>query len=502
MHDLWHRAFRVGLATLLLVSGTLALAQAPKPAAAAREDITIDPESIMKPWTGDLDQMVGRRIVRVLVVPSKTYYFNDKGRQRGATYDAFQLVEQELVKELKKSKKLTRKHLKPQFFFVPVGRDEIFSALIAGKGDIAAANLSITPQRAQIVDFATPHTSDVHEVVLTGPASPAVSTLDDLAGKEVFVRKSSSYYEYLVELNSRFAAEKKPLVKLKEAPDDLEDEDLIEMLNAGLVPMLVVDKHIADFWKKVFPKITVHDAITVHAGGEIAWAMRKDSPQLKGFLDRVVAQYTSGHLADERQQILARYFKRTTHVKSAAAEAERKKFLQMVDLFRKYGDRYDVDWMLMAAQGYQESRLNQQAVSPVGAIGVMQVMPATGRDMKVGDITQVDANIHAGVKYMRFMVDRFYGNEPMTKLDKVLFAFAAYNAGPGRVASLRKEAAKRGFDPNVWFHNVEYIAEEKIGHETVTYVGNIYKYYVAYNLIEDSLEERQQAVESVKGGSK
>jgi len=501
VHDLWHRAFRVGLATLLLVSGTLALAQAPKPAAAAREDITIDPESIMKPWTGDLDQMVGRRIVRVLVVPSKTYYFNDKGRQRGATYDAFQLVEQELVKELKKSKKLTRKHLKPQFFFVPVGRDEIFSALIAGKGDIAAANLSITPQRAQIVDFATPHTSDVHEVVLTGPASPAVSTLDDLAGKEVFVRKSSSYYEYLVELNSRFAAEKKPLVKLKEAPDDLEDEDLIEMLNAGLVPMLVVDKHIADFWKKVFPKITVHDAITVHAGGEIAWAMRKDSPQLKGFLDRVVAQYTSGHLADERQQILARYFKRTTHVKSAAAEAERKKFLQMVDLFRKYGDRYDVDWMLMAAQGYQESRLNQQAVSPVGAIGVMQVMPTTARDKAVNipDITKLENNIHAGIKYNRWMEDNFYNEPGITPGNKALFAFASYNAGPGRVASLRKEAKAMGLDPNKWFNNVELVAAKRIGRETVTYVANIYKYYLAYQLMLPTGEAHARAKARKKG---
>src|SRR5262249_50409146 len=159
--------------------------------------------------------------------------------------------------------------------------------------------------------------------------------------------------------------------KLKEAPDDLEDEDLIGMLNAGLVPLLVVDKHIADFWKRVYPKIKVHDAIAVHTGGEIAWAIRKDSPQLKGFLDRTIATFLSGHLSDERQAILTRYFQRLTHVKNAADDAERKKFLALVELFRKYGDRYDVDWLLMAAQGYQESRLDQQARSPVGAIGVM-----------------------------------------------------------------------------------------------------------------------------------
>jgi membrane-bound lytic murein transglycosylase MltF len=501
VNSFWHRTFRTGLASLSLLAAAKVFAQAPKPANTPREDLTIDPATVMQPWKGDLDQMVERRIIRVLVVPSKTFYFNDRGTQRGVSYDTFQLVEKELNKQLKRAKKLKRKNLNVKFFFVSVGRDEIFDALQKGKGDIAAANLTITPQREAMADFAAPVMTDVAEVVLTGPASPALSTLDDLAGKEVFVRKSSSYYESLVELNKRFADEKKPIVKLKEAPDELEDEDLIEMLNAGLVPILVADKHIADLWKKVFPKITVHDAIAVGTEGEIAWAIRKGSPQLKKFLDGVAAAVTSGHLEDERQWILTRYLKHLTHVKNAAADAQRKKFLSLVDIFRKYGDRYDVNWLLTAAQGYQESRLNQDARSPVGAIGVMQVMPATAKELNVGDITKTDPNIHAGVKYMRFMIDQYYENEPMTRQDKALFAFAAYNAGPGRIARFRKEAAKRGLDPNVWFHNVEYIAEEKIGHETVTYVSNIFKYYVAYQLIEDELKEREQVKENLKAGS-
>ena len=155
----------------------------------------------------------------------------------------------------------------------------------------------------------------------------------------------------------------------------------------------------------------------------------------------------------------------------------------------------------MAAQGYQESQLNQDARSKVGAIGVMQVMPATGRDLGVGNISEVEPNIHAGVKYMRWMIDQYYGKEPMTTLDKALFAFASYNAGAGRMSQLRKEAAKRGLDPNVWFHNVEYVAAEKIGAETVTYVGNIYKYYIAYRLITDARAERKQAAEQLQGQS-
>jgi membrane-bound lytic murein transglycosylase MltF len=155
----------------------------------------------------------------------------------------------------------------------------------------------------------------------------------------------------------------------------------------------------------------------------------------------------------------------------------------------------------MAAQGYQESQLNQAVKSPVGAIGVMQVMPSTGKELKVGDVRQVEANIHAGIKYMRWMIDQYYGKEPMTPLDKALFAFASYNAGAGRISQMRKEAAKRGLDPNVWFHNVEYVAAEKIGAETVTYVSNIYKYSIAYKLIMESRVEKAQAMEQMKGAS-
>jgi membrane-bound lytic murein transglycosylase MltF len=463
-----------------------------------RAQLTIAPEEAMKPWTGDLDGMIKRRFIRVLTVYSKTFYFLDKGTQRGTAYDSFRLFEKDLNEKLAKEKK--QKHLKVQVVFIPVARGDLLQALAAGKGDIAAANLTITVERQKLVDFSLPVYPNVSELMVSGPASPAVSSVDELAGKEVFVRKSSSYYESLVALNRRFATEKKPAVIIKEAPETLEDEDLIEMVNAGLIPLIVVDKHKADFWKQIFPKIKVHDGIALRTGGDIAWAIRKGSPQLKAVLDDFVARHAKGTTAGNT--ILIRYFKNAKYVKDAASESERKKFLALVQYFQKYGDKYDVDWLLMAAQGYQESQLNQAVRSKVGAMGVMQVMPATGKELGVGDIAEAEANIHAGVKYMRWMVDKYYDKEPMTKLDKALFAFASYNAGAGRISQLRKEAAKRGLDPNVWFHNVEYVAAEKIGAETVTYVANIYKYYIAYNLIMEAMAEREKAIEKMKGQSK
>jgi membrane-bound lytic murein transglycosylase MltF len=287
---------------------------------------------------------------------------------------------------------------------------------------------------------------------------------------------------------------------IKEAPEVLEDEDLIEMVNAGLVPLTVTADFLANFWKQVFPRLKVHEGTPLLTGGNIAWAIRKGSPQLKAVVDDFAARHARGTLIGN--QILARYLKNAKYVKDAASDAERKKFLALTQYFQMYGDKYDVDWLLMGAQGYQESQLNQAVTSPVGAIGVMQVMPKTGKDLGVGDIAEVEANIHAGVKYMRLMIDQYYEKEPMTRLDKALFAFASYNAGAGRISQLRKEAAKRGLDPNVWFHNVEYVAAEKIGPETVTYVSNIYKYYIAYKLIMEARTEREKAAEKLRGQSK
>ena len=464
-----------------------------------RERLTIAPEEVMTPWTGDLDGMIARRVIRVLTVYSKTFYFMDKGIQHGTTYDIFQLFETDLNEKLAKSKKLKQKHIKVRVVFIPIHRGDLLQALAAGKGDIAASNLTISEDRQTLVDFSTPVYRNVSELVVSGPASPAMSNLDDLAGKEVFVRASSSYYESLAALNRRFATEKKPPVIIKEAPEELEDEDLIEMVNAGLIPLIVVDKHKADFWKKIFPKITVHEGIAVRSGGDIAWAIRKGSPQLKALLDDFVTRHEK---TTEVNRILTRYLKNAKYVKDAASKSQRKKFLALVEYFQKYGDKYHVDWLLMAAQGYQESQLNQAAHSPVGAIGVMQVMPATGEELGVGDITETEPNIHAGVKYMRWMINQHYGQEPMTQLDKALFAFASYNAGARRISQLRILAAKRGLDPNVWFDNVEYIAAEKIGAETVTYVSNIYKYYIAYSLIMEARADREDAIEKMKGQNK
>jgi len=452
-------------------------------------------EDVLKPFTGDLNEMVKRRVLRIGVTYSRTFYFVDRGVQRGVAYEYGQLVEERLNKHFK-----TRTKNKVYVFFVPLPRDMLLSALQEGRVDLVAAQITVRPELEKLVDFTNPTRNYVRQILVTGPGAPPISSVDDLSGKVVFAREHSSQHQSLEELSEKLEAAGKPPVDIHEAPLNLEDDDLLEMVNAGLIPAAIVDDYLARFWKSVFPNIRVREDVAVRTAGKLAIAVRKGSPQLIAALNQFMGKYGLGTAFGN--QVERKYLVETKYAKDATSEDSRKRFDAIVELFRKYSDRYDVDFLLMAAQGYQESQLDQSARSHVGAIGVMQVMPATGRELRVGDITQTEPNIHAGVKYMRQTLDANFKDEAMDKLNKALFTFASYNAGPGRVRQLRRLAEKRGLDPNVWFGNVEQIASERIGRETVTYVSNIYKYYLAYTLVVEERERKAAAKAAVTTGAK
>ncbi|MEJ0007285.1 MAG: lytic transglycosylase F [Steroidobacteraceae bacterium] len=432
--------------------------------------------------------MIKRRVIRALVVYSQTYYFVDKGTQRGASFEALTNFD----KELNKARKT--RNLPITIVFIPVRRDDLIPALLDGRGDIAASGVTVTASRDKLIDFSNPMIGSVSELVVSGPGSPSLSGVGDLSGKEVFVRKSSSYYEHLQKLNADLQKAGKPPITLRLAPESLEDEDLLQMLNAGLVQYVVVDDSIAKLWQQVLPKITVHPELVVNAGGTYAWMIREKSPLLLAEINAFIKRHPNSDA--ERAEIVRKYLKSTKYVKNAASVQEMQKFDSLIELFKKYGHQYSFDVLMVLAQGYQESRLDQKVKSPVGAVGVMQVMPQTGTQMKVGNIREVGPNIHAGVKYMASMRDKYFGDLPMDDQNKALFAFAAYNAGPNRILSLRNLAQQRGFNPNVWFDNVEIVVAEKVGRETVTYVRNIYKYYVAYGLVLERRKERADALKA------
>ena len=484
---------------LVLVAGLGACDRAPGPAAEKSAGATPAPSdtesappgpAAVGTWTDDFDGMRDRRLVRMLVAYSKTFYFIDKGTQRGSTYELGMLLEKALNAGTKDRARPIR------VVFIPTSRDQLLPALAAGRGDIAAANLTITPERLELVDFSAPIAGDVSEILVTPAGTTAPASAEGLSGAKVHVRRSSSYYSSLVRLNTRLKALGKAPVEIVPADENLEDEDILEMVNAGLIPATIVDSHIATFWKQIFETIELHPDVRVREGGEVAWAIRKDSPQFKQVVDAFIAKNRKGSATGN--DILNRYLKSTKWVKNATADADMKRLREVTDLFKKYSDQYGFDWLLVAAQGYQESGLDQSTRSRVGAIGVMQVMPATARDRNVNipNIHELEPNIHAGVKYLRFMVNEYFDEPGIDRVNRHLFAFASYNAGPNRIQRLRKVAADEGLDPNKWFNNVEVVVAREVGRETVQYVSNIYKYYLAYKLVVEQTREREAAKKS------
>src|SRR5262245_1640728 len=478
---------------VIAIGGVVVLAAHPGPAHAV--DATKPPALRQlpitnKPWTGDFDQMIERRSIRVLVPYSRTLYYTDKGRERGITAELIRDWERYIGK--KYAKRLGKRPI--TVYIIPTTRDKLIPGVVAGLGDIAAGNITVTDQRSTMVDFVAPSDiKGVNAIVVTGPKAPQIRSVDDLAGKVVHVAPSTSHHESLVALNDRFRKEGKPLVTLVPLPDALDDEDKLEMVNAGLLDVVVVDDWIATIWSQILPNIRLVPEAAVLTDGRTGWAIRKDSPKLAAeLMDFYASSVKKSSPISYRQ---AQALRRVRQIKNNTASAELKRFQDMIALFDKYGQRYNFDPLMLAAQGYQESKLDQNARSHVGAVGVMQIMPATGAQLKVGDIRITEPNIHAGAKYMDQLMTKHFADATFPEGHRTLFAFASYNAGPANIARMRKLAAARGLDPNQWFHNVELVTAEKIGLETTTYVRNIYKYYIAYKLSLEQTELEQELKE-------
>ena len=471
---------------VFLLLGALAAAAPVTALAASVTALKLETQAVK----GDWDEISKRGTIRVAVPYSRTLFFNDRGNQMGLTAEIIREFEQWLKKKYpKRSRPIT-------VLAIPTTRDKLLAKLRNGYAEIAAGNLTITAERLKLFDFTLPVRDNVSEIVVMNQADPALASLDELAGLEVHVRKTSSYYESLRGLNERFRRAARPQMKLTLVPDELEDEDLMEMVAAGLVRIIVVDDWKARLWAEILPKIQLRPALALRTGAKTAWATRKNTPRLKAVLNEFITEHLKGTQMGTRH--LATYQQRFKALHDSTAAHEWKKFEETIGFFERYGEQYGFDHLMLTAQGYQESRLNQAARSRAGAIGIMQIMPKTGKELDVGDIKQAEANVHGGTKYMRMLFDRYFKDANFDQQNRTLFAFASYNAGPNRIAKIRREAKDHGLDPNKWFNNVEILASKRIGHETVHYVRNIYKYYTAYRLQLDALAAQRLAKQRIE----
>ncbi len=426
--------------------------------------------------TGDLEEMVKRGSIRALVLYSRSGFFYVDGKPEGIYYEALQSFEQFVNQKLH-----SRQHI--QVTFIPVRPDQLESYLNEGIGDLIAFPVAITPEREQQVAFTLPIETGVKQILVTGKGFGPVASVQDLSGKKVFVNPITTYYTNLEKLDDSFRKQGKPPILIESADPNLMDEDLMEMVNAGILPATVTIPGRAKLWSSVFHNITPHPNVVIANQEDLAWAVRKNNPKFKELVDEFVKTHAAG--TSFGNTLMRRYLESNRWITNPTDEEQIKKFNQLAKLFKTYSSQYGFDYLMVIAQGYQESQLNQAARSPGGAVGIMQVKPSTAAapPISIPDIATAENNIHAGVKLLNSIAAEYFSDPKIDPMNRLLLTFAAYNAGPNRIADLRKQAPARGLDPNKWFGNVELLVSQNVGQVTVQYVSNIYKYYVAYKLV-------------------
>jgi membrane-bound lytic murein transglycosylase MltF len=456
-----------------------------QPAASGEEDF---PPIIKTPWKGDLDAMAKRRIVRVLVPFRRPEFFYMEGRPTGILQEAFQ----ELEKALNAKYKTTASN-RIIVMLLPIPMDRLQERMTGGYGDIAAASISVTEAHKAIVDFTIPTATGLKIIAVTGPGAPELKRVEDLSGKEVWVMPRTRMKKDLEDLNARLKSQGKAPAKAREIDPVLEPSDVMEMVNAGIYPVALMQSLQAEFWAQVFDNTTPRKDLAIAEDVQLGWAIQKGTPKLKAFLDAFISTHGVG--TSFGNTLMRRYLKDAKYVRNATEVSEMKKFQATLPHFKKYSAQYDLDYLMMAAQGYQESRLDQSVKSPVGAVGIMQVMPSTaaGAPVNIRNIEKEENNIHAGTRLMHFLIEDHFNEPGLDVQNRMLFAMAAYNAGQAKIAKCRTLAKNMGYDPNKWFNNVEVAAAKVIGRETTQYVANTYKYYICYRLAADTNRRRVEA---------
>jgi membrane-bound lytic murein transglycosylase MltF len=445
---------------------------------------TSDVEQLMRvASTEDLPVMKQRKQLRALVPYSRSdFTILANGQVQGMQVELLKQYADLLNKNMK------REVDKIHITWIPTSFDRLLPDLLAGKGDIAAALLTVTPKRLEKVNFATAAQFIADEVVVVSKDIRGITSLKDLSGRDVYVLKGSSYEEHLRDINERWLSQGLKPIVIKTMDKRLLSEDILKMVQAGMLPITVVDDYKAHVWAKVLENMRVLDDVKIKTGNQLGWAVRKNNPVLLKSLNHFASTVKMGSLMGN--MLFKRYFNENW-IKRPLAEDEQSKVKKVIGVFAKYAKVYDYDVLAAVAQAYQESHLDQNRRSHRGAVGIMQLLPSTAASPNVGiaDISSLDSNIHAGVKYLAFLRNHYFSSPDISEVDRLAFGWAAYNAGPAKVIKMRKLAKDMGLNPNIWFDHVELAAAKLVGRETVHYVRSIFTHYIAYRLIKERFSE-------------
>ncbi len=442
-------------------------------------------------YTYDFEELVKTGVIRILVVyDGVNYYFVD-GHE-----DGFAVA---MGKQLKKY--INETHIKNDsnkidIQYIPVRTDQIFKLLEKGVGDIAASFIIPTQRLKNEVAFTDPFMQELSELVVTKKGSYKIKSIKDLSGISVYIRKSSKAYETIKALNIAFRTMNWAPVNIVLVQETMQDAELIQRISNGEIPATIISSAQAKLWEHIFTNIKFHTEFPVSSHNTMNWAIRNYNYHLLNIVNQFIALYNQDTKSGKK--IVGTYFRplansTSTHSKKQSLSTMGMKFdefQKFKTVFKKYGEEYDLDWRLLMSQAYQESTFNPNAKSPKGPIGLFQVSPTMAQNFLVNSVDElktIDGNAKAATKYLKYIVDNYLkGSYYLDNQNKMAFALASYNAGPGRIKYYRTLAERQGLDPNVWFNNVEKIVAEKGLSETVNYVSSILKRYRAFVQSEES----------------
>lgn len=426
----------------------------------------------------DLQQIRSSKVLRVLVNQSRNSSGEIKGEPVGIEYYRLRGLEHYLNARAGDGQQIRLK-------IIPRAKEQLLGALQRGEGDLAAPGELLDPAVTGGVNSSAPVLDDVPLLLVGRKGERSYTRAEQLSGRTVALTSASAAGAVIQQLNQQLALRKRSPIKIEWVDSTLAVEDVLEMVQAGIYPLTMVERPIAQRWARVMPNLRLDNRVQLGQAQAMRWYVRRDATLLLATVDR----FLQGYRAPENQDAaFERIYRRQYRVHNPLARKDRQRLNALRPVLQKHGEAQQIDWLNLAALAFKESTLNPAARGSGGAHGLMQITPSAAQRVGVSDTGSVDGNVQASARYLALIRRKFFASPKINERERMAFVLAAYNLGPERVQAMRAEARKRGLNGNQWFFQTERIAMEQVGMGPVNFVNSVNKYFLAFNRERTALE--------------
>ncbi|MBH3413629.1 transglycosylase SLT domain-containing protein [Pseudomonas putida] len=426
----------------------------------------------------DLQQIRSTKVLRVLVNQSRNSSGEIKGEPVGIEYYRLRGLEHYLNARAGDGQQISLK-------IIPRAKEQLLGALQRGEGDLAAPGELLDPALTGGVNSSAPVLDQVPLLLVGRKGERSYTRAEQLSGRTVALTSASAAGAVIQQLNQQLALRKRAPIKIEWVDATLAVEDVLEMVQAGIYPLTMVERPIAQRWARVMPNLRLDTRVQLGQAQAMRWYVRRDATMLLAAVDRFLQGY---HAPENQDAAFERIYRRQYRVHNPLAGKDRQRLNSLRPVLQKHAEAQQIDWLNLAALAFKESALNPAARGSGGAHGLMQITPSAAQRVGVSDTGSVDGNVQASARYLALLRRKFFASPQINERERMAFVLAAYNLGPERVQAMRAEARKRGRNGNQWFFQTERIAMEQVGMGPVNFVNSVNKYFLAFSRERTALE--------------